>query len=247
MKGWIVFGLCRSKILMAFLEGKIKKRWEEEGYSLVKDVDLVDYYLHEYETYEEYKETQIKHNLRKIKNVWADEGTLDVVSEIVMRGRSVNQGDVKGLCHGTRNGFEQKYLSQKDGFDVLGTDISPSASEFDRSYVWDFHNVNPKWEGQFDFVYSNSLDQAWNPRGALETWLGQLKPDGVLIIEHTEVHGPSNANEMDPFGVRPKVMPYVLVDWFGRNITIEITTTQKTNMSDTAWLFAVRKTNQGCA
>ena len=32
---------------------------------------------------------------------------------------------IKGICHGSRNGFEQNFFNEKkDGFEVIGTDIS---------------------------------------------------------------------------------------------------------------------------
>src|SRR5688572_374755 len=51
------------------------------GYRAVKEVDLVDFYLHKYSSYEEYRDTQVRYNLQKITNVWADEATLKQLSE----------------------------------------------------------------------------------------------------------------------------------------------------------------------
>ena len=39
----------------------------------------MDFYLHEYASYEEYRKVQILHNKRKINNVWADQKTLYLV------------------------------------------------------------------------------------------------------------------------------------------------------------------------
>ena len=73
-----------------------------------------------------------------------------------------------------------------------------------------FHDVNDEWKNKFDFIYTNSLDQSWKPKQALVVWLEQLSKNGVLIIEHTELHGPKGASEKDPFGVKLNVVPYVL-------------------------------------
>ena len=90
-------------------------------------------------------------------------------------------------------------------------------------------------------MYSNSLDQAWSPRTALTTWLNQLTPEGVLVIEHTEAHGPEGASEMDPFGVRPTVMPYVLSDWFGWDISVKFLRSRKDNNGLDVWIFVIRR------
>lgn len=46
---------------------------------------------------------------------------------------------------------------------------------------------------------------------------------------------------MDPFGVRPTVMPYILSMWFGSQISIEHSVDLKANTSVNAWLFVIRK------
>ncbi|MEL6298352.1 MAG: hypothetical protein AAFQ45_07260 [Pseudomonadota bacterium] len=153
-----------------------------------------------------------------------------------------HKSSFNGICHGSRNGFEQNFISKIEDFKAVGTDISPTAKDYERSVEWDFHKANPDWIGKFDFVYTNSLDQSWNPRLALVTWLNQLNQDGVLVIEHTEAHGPSGASEMDPFGVRPHMMPYVLIDWFGAEVSLNIVESKKSNHEGMpVWLFFMRK------
>jgi hypothetical protein len=196
--------------------------------------------LHEYPSYEAYKKTQIHHNLRKIDQIWADEDTMRLVADIV--ASHIPNSVIRGICHGTRNGFEQNYLSEKhDRLDVIGTDISPSAADFKRSVVWDFHDEKIEWVSHFDFVYSNSLDQAWKPKKALTTWLNQIHRGGLVIIEHTELHGPKGAGEMDPFGVRPTVFPYVLSEWFGSQISVSFKKSKKANNELDVWLFVITK------
>ena len=209
------------------------------GCEVVRSKDLIDFYLHEYSNYEEYKEIQTFHNKRKLANVWADEKTLSVICGELTK--QYNQKKLRGICHGSRNGFEQKYFKDNAGFDVIGTDISNTATQFEGTVQWDFHDENQEWIGSFDFVYSNSLDQGWNPKVALKTWLNQLNDNGVLIIEHTEAHGPRWASEMDPFGVRPTVMPYVLCEWFGYSISVKVVKSKKANNGRDVWLFFIRK------
>lgn len=210
------------------------------GLKAVASSEVIDFYLHKYKSYEEYRDTQIAHNIRKIKNVWADEATLALMCHELRKDIS-STGVLSGICHGTRNGFEQSFISDQKGFEAIGTDISETANEFERSVQWDFHDVNKDWLMKFDFVYSNSLDQSWNPRAALVTWLNQLKPGGRLVIEHTHAHGPGGASAMDPFGVRPQVMPYVLCEWFGTGISIRFVKAKKSNNNIDVWLFFVGK------
>ena len=114
-------------------------------------------------------------------------------------------------------------------------------------YEWDFHEERKDWMYQFDFIYTNSLDQAWKPFQAISTWLNQLKENGLLFIEHTRYHGVSGSSEMDPFGVLPEFMPYLLIDHFGMSINIEIIKSVKLTKATTlkdpfdVWIFVLRK------
>lgn len=198
------------------------------------------FYLHQYSSYDEYKQIQIYHNKRKLDHVWADANTLNTVAERIKK----EFGEVKHLfaiCHGTRNGFEQNYLIQQLNATIIGTDISDTALQFENSIQWDFHDENMEWEEKCDFIYSNSLDQSYKPQKALSVWLSQLKQDGLLFIEHTQDHGPGSAGEMDPFGAEPTFMPYLLVEWFGHQISIEVIHTNKSNKKIPVWLYVIRK------
>jgi hypothetical protein len=201
---------------------------------------LPDMYLHEYDSYEQYREVQIFHNRRKIDVVWADEATLTTVGERVRSAVGDGQ-QVVGLCHGARNGWEQNFLADTFGFDVTGTDISETAADYARSVAWDFHDINPAWVGQCDFVYSNSLDQSWKPNLAVATWLDQLRTNGMLIVELNRWHEAGYAGEMDPFGVKVEYFPYLLAQWFGHRISVEIITGRKSTNDAETWLFVVKK------
>ena len=113
-------------------------------------------------------------------------------------------------------GVEVDFFSKHFGCEIIGTDISETASQFSHMVQWDFHEENPDWIGKFDFVYTNSLDQAFDPEKALGAWARQLTPTGLIFIEHTKWHAADAAGEMDPFGAHPMLMPYLLLDW-GRN------------------------------
>lgn len=198
-------------------------------------------YLHDYAGgYDEYRDTQVFHNKRKLEKVWADEGTLAVVAQDL----KAKIGTVtRGICHGARNGFEVEWLRQHLSADVIGTDISDSATEFPHMVVWDFHQENPEWEGKFDFVYTNSLDQAMQPDRALAAWAKQLSPQGRIYIEHTMAHSAQGASEMDPFGAHPMCMPYLFFKWGKGKYHLEdiIEGTEKTNNGKAVWLFVLAR------
>jgi hypothetical protein len=231
-----------KKIYLKLIAKKlINTALKPDGLSLVSSTNTEDYYLHKYSSYEEYVRIQVHFNKIKLNNVWADDGTLTRVKDILFD----EFGEAKkivGICHGSRNGYEQNFLRSLSGkLEVIGTDISETVKNYDNSFKWDFHDVKNEWKGNMDFIYTNSLDQSWQPDVAVQTWLSQLKLNGLLIIEHTESHGPSGASEMDPFGVRPKIMPYVLTMWFGSQISISHSVAKKTNMDINAYLFVIKK------
>ncbi len=209
-------------------------------YKIVKNIDLVDYCLHEYKSYEEYRDIQIFTNKRKINLIFADKKTLKRVFKEI---KKLNLEKIEGLCHGTRNGFEQNFLNSLDkNIKVIGTDISETALEYENSIQWDYHNIKTEWINKFDFIYTNSLDQSWKPRKAVEVWLDQLNRNGILIIEHTKDHSPKSADEADPFGVKPTALPYVLTMWFGNQISISHSVEKKDKKgSIDAWLFVISK------
>jgi hypothetical protein len=241
LKGSLAEEIKKTMKLKSIAKKLINAALKPAGFSLVRTNTTVDYYLHKYSSYEEYARVQTHWNKVKLNSVWADEGTLTRVKNILFD----EFGDAKkivGICHGTRNGFEQNFLRKLSGkLEVIGTDISDTANNYDNSVQWDFHDANSDWNENQDFIYTNSLDQSWKPHVAVQTWLSQLKQNGLLIIEHTESHGASGASEMDPFGVRPKVMPYVLTMWFGSQISISHTTAKKSNMDLQACLFVIKK------
>ena len=65
-----------------FLE-ETAKILKDLGFEVVPKKRLVDFYLHKYNSYEQYKESQIRLNKKKLDLIWADENTLKKVSNIV--------------------------------------------------------------------------------------------------------------------------------------------------------------------
>ena len=213
------------------------------GLRVVRRLPAEPVYLHRYEGgYDEYRATQIRHNKRKLKNIWADETTLSAVADhIAARGPGV-----RGICHGARNGFEVEWFRERLGGEVIGTDISETALRFPHMHVWDFHNENPDWAGRFDFVYTNSLDQAMEPERALDAWAKQIALQGRIYIEHTMAHSVADAGEKDPFGAHPMTMPYLFFQWArGRyRLTDILEIEAKKNNGMQAWIFVLARASR---
>ncbi len=134
--------------------------------------------LYQYKNYEEYKQAQTKANIQKIVNVWINESTVNKIkSFFVSECKDI-------LCHGVRNAkeivFFQKHFTKAN---VIGTEISTTASKFRNVVEWDFHNIKEEWKDKFDIVYSNSWDHSYDPVKSLTTWKEQLKEKGLMFIE----------------------------------------------------------------
>ena len=199
--------------------------------------------IFQYKNFDEYKETQIFYNKKKLHHVWADETSLINISNFIKN--NIKKNVIKGICHGSRNGYEQDFFNKNIlNSEVIGTDISETAKNFKDSVVWDFHQINDLWINHFDFVYTNSLDQSYDPKLALTVWLDQISPGGFVILEHSDQHGVRSSGKMDPFGVEANFMPYLLSDWFGHSISIKIFKTIKKNKNDApVWFFILKKIN----
>lgn len=226
-------------MIVLFFE-KIRKKINKI-YNKRKKAKL-DFYLYQYKNYQEYKKIQIFHNKRKLTKVFAKKKVLNIIIREVKKNYPKKK--YFALCHGTRNGFEQNYIASKMNVSIVGTDISDTATQFPKSIVWDFHKPNHSWINKCDFIYSNSLDQSFDPKKALVTWLAQLKINGLLFLEYAEDHGPSGAGEMDPFGCKPQYLPYLLNDWFPHAISIKVIHTyayDKDNIKKPKWIFEIKK------
>ncbi len=225
------------------IKNSINKIFFKFGYRISKinnTGELVK--IHKYKNYEEYKETQIHYNKLKLDKVWADKDTLKLVSNFLKE--NIQSSNLRGICHGSRNGFEQKCFQEEIvNSEVIGTDISETAKNFENSFIHDFHEEKKEWLDNFDFVYSNSLDQSYDPKKALNTWLKQIKKDRYIILEHSDQHAVRSSNKMDPFGVEASFFPYLLTEWFGHQLSIKIIKSIKQNKNNASVLFFILKKN----
>ena len=194
--------------------------------------------IYKYKDYEEYKNTQIYWNKKKINHVWADKESLLLISNFI--NNNITKECINGLCHGSRNGFEQEFFNTNiKNSKTIGTDISETANDFKNSVVWDFHEVKNDWINHFDFIYTNSLDQSYDPKKALTTWLGQINKNGYIFIEHTDQHSVRSSGKMDPFGIEANFFPYLLSEWFGHDISVKMIKTVKKNKSSAPVCFFI--------
>lgn len=158
--------------------------------------------IFDYPSYEAYVEAQIEGNVRKIQNSYVDPISLTYVVEYLHNELNLSPSTI--LCHGTRRGLEQKYFIKafekfKINPEVIGTEISHTATNYENTIQWDFHNVKEEWLGNVDIIYSNSFDHSYKPIECLDTWMSCLSKKGICIIEYSEICD-SKSGVTDPFG-----------------------------------------------
>lgn len=169
--------------------------------------------LHRYRTYDDYVTEQVKGNSRKLDQVWVRRPVIEFAAAYLAQ----RMHPTFGLCHGTRRGCEQQWFRQALGCEVLGTEIAPTATRFPHTIRWDFHDPRPEWLDSVDFIYSNSLDHAYDPERALRSWLSCLRPrTGLCILEHSRAHGPTFVTPTDPFGAELEELLELIPRWGGR-------------------------------
>jgi hypothetical protein len=154
--------------------------------------------IYKYNNYEHYVKAQEAANVRKINKVWVSNRTIMRICDFYDKSNP-NSIAPSVLCHGTRNGAEQKmFLNEYPNSLILGTEISKTADDFDMTVRWDFQNRNEDWISKFDIIYSNSLDHCINPKSTLRVWSEQLNTNGIIFIEFA--FGSDNSSrESDPF------------------------------------------------
>ena len=165
--------------------------------------------LYEFDSYEEYKDRQIRGFREKLEAHGAElfSGS-DAIIEALLASYifEYNPSVSFGLCHGTRFGHEQKYFtrafkSRGSTVKVLGTEIAPEAAEkYPNTISWDFHNVKDEWLNNVDFIYSNSFDHSCKPKECLDAWMSCLNNNGLCIIEWKDGDDSITSGGIDPFG-----------------------------------------------
>jgi hypothetical protein len=150
-----------------------------------------------FSSYEEYVQVQQETNQRKLDRVYVTAKELGVVAEHI---KKYIPTATFGICHGARNGYEVKFLRDKLSIEVIGTDISETATQFAHMIQWDFHELKPEWVGNVDFIYSNSWDHSYDFPLALQRWMQCLNPSGRLFLHHSNRHTAEYVGGADCFG-----------------------------------------------
>src|SRR5262249_31734586 len=135
--------------------------------------------------YERYKTLQQNANKDNIEKAWAREPNIEYLAHYIKR--VIGQPKF-GICHGTRRGVEQAWFRKHLNCEVIGTEISETASQFPNTIQWDFHEVKPEWRDAVDFIYSNSFDHSYDPEKCLNAWMSCVRPGGLCFIEHSSLH-----------------------------------------------------------
>jgi hypothetical protein len=175
--------------------------------------------LRKYKSYEDYKQSQVEANKRKIHAVYVTQPVIDEVCDFLEANKATFDF---GLCHGTRRGEEQKMFKKRLKCKVLGTEISDTAKDFPNTIEWDFHEIKSEWVNSCDFIFSNSLDHAMDPEKALTNWLSCLNSDGIMALEIAETHKsrPKKAKRSDPFAASHAEVRDMIEDVGGKVLSI---------------------------
>lgn len=209
--------------------GPYKRAVKEAEARVGTDRDEGDgFVLHRYPDYAAYRDVQVAGNKAKLRMQFVKESHIAILADYL----SVTLGQVRfGICHGTRRGAEQAWFrAHLPGEpEVIGTEISDTASDFAHTVQWDFHEPNPDWTGRADFVYSNSWDHAYDPDAAFSAWIDALRPGGMLLLDYTKGQTPEAANALDPFGVTHEALVKRLEALNGQGRLREGLDTRKTN------------------
>ena len=153
--------------------------------------------LHTYKTYEEYVAVQIRGNKANADGQWCEEDEIKFLSEYLMD----NYDELKfGICHGSKQGNEQKWFKKYTKSDMIGTDITDVAKKHPNTIQWDFHEVKSEWVSNVDFIYSNAFDHSYKPKECLKAWMSCVKKGGCCILEWSTGHGEQASSRLDPFG-----------------------------------------------
>lgn len=162
--------------------------------------------IYKYKDYDHYKESQTRTNKEKLNWVYAREIVIQHICDNKKTADNI-------ICHGTRNGAEQKYF--KKFFPkayVIGTEISDTASNFPMTIQHDFMVEKKEWIKKFDIVYSNAFDHSIDPENTLIVWKNQLTDNGRMYLEYAESQ--SICNDADPLDASQREIKELIEKYF---------------------------------
>ena len=160
--------------------------------------------VYPFESYDEYVKVQTEINKEKLDWVYVKRRVIKAIADNVIAASCI-------ICHGSRNGAEQKYFKQfwPHAY-VIGTEISDTATQFEDTVQWDMQMEKEEWVGKFDIVYSNAFDHCIYPEQTLKTWKNQLCLRGSLFLEYSEKQSVYQAS--DPLLATLKEVKQMLKD-----------------------------------
>ena len=138
--------------------------------------------LYKHDSYEEYVKAQVDLNEKKLGQVFIRKEIAQLIALYVENNIYAPEF---GICHGVRNAWEVKCFRELLNFNIIGTEIADTATQFDDTIKWDFHDVKEEWINNVDFIYSNSLDHSYDPEYCLAQWVSCLSNKGMCFIEWT--------------------------------------------------------------
>ena len=151
--------------------------------------------LYKYENYDHYVKAQTDGNKKKLTKVYVDKRVIDNIKKLHPSAATI-------LCHGSRNGAEIKMFQEcYASAEVLGTEISDTASQFENTVQWDFTHQKDEWVGHWDVIYTNSFDHSMDPEATLGTWRDQLSESGRIYLDYSFESKHNHSREMDPLEV----------------------------------------------
>lgn len=178
--------------------------------------------LFKYKSYAEYVEAQKTANKKKSSNVWAVEENIKFIADYLHKKLKPDLG----ICHGTRGGHEQAWFNKYIKYcKTIGTEVGDSSAP--DTVQWDFNRVNRYWKSEFDFVYSNSFDHAYDPEKTLRIWSEQVIHGGLIILEydrrqeHTgEISMP--VNKTDPVSITVDELIDLIPKWSSTTRVVDV-------------------------
>ena len=175
--------------------------------------------------YKEYLAIQKKFNSLKNTNIFESEETLLKLSKFINKHFIDLNTNINGVCHGVRTGFENTFLEENiKNSSILGTDLrfDIDISNNDKMIIHDFNLPKSEWNNKFNFVYTNSLDHAYDPKKTISIWLSSLKKNGIIIICFTHAHTPASRGEPEFFSFTKNGITKFMIDNFNVNYLYDL-------------------------
>jgi hypothetical protein len=167
--------------------------------------------LYQYANYDEYVAAQVAANKAKVgKIVYVQEQTINSVCRYHTSKMLVLNNI---LCHGTRDGTEQKFFkaAAPSAQYIIGSEISDNAHNYPMTIQHDFNKIEESWIGKFDVIYSNSFDHSITPYETIKVWMNQLNSNGRLYIEWSDTQNNGGVIESDPLNASIREVETMIV------------------------------------